>query len=45
MPIDLLPGDMLYPWGSERGSISKLIEYMVEHAIEHRGEILKAKQV
>jgi uncharacterized damage-inducible protein DinB len=45
MPIDLLPGDMLFPWGNEHGSISKLIEYMVEHAIEHRGEILKTKQV
>ena len=44
MPADRFPGDMLYPWGDERGSITKLVEYMVEHAVEHRDEIVKAMQ-
>jgi hypothetical protein len=33
---------MLYPWGDERGDISLLVHYMVEHDEEHLGEILKA---
>lgn len=44
MPDDRFPGDMLYPWGDERGSIAKLVEYMIEHAVEHREEIAKAAQ-
>jgi hypothetical protein len=36
------PGDLLYPWGDERGSIAKLVEYMVEHDAEHRNEIKSA---
>jgi len=42
MPIELFSGDMLYPWGGERGSVARLVEYMLEHAVEHRDEILKA---
>ena len=41
-PLEKFPGDLLYPWGSEHGSISKLVEYMVEHDVEHRDEILRA---
>ena len=44
MPLDRFPGDMLYPWGEERGSIATLVEYMVEHDVEHRVEIIKAVQ-
>lgn len=44
MPVDLFSGDMLYPWGSERGSVSRLVAYMLEHVEEHQNEILKALQ-
>jgi hypothetical protein len=42
IPIDRFPGDLLYPWGDERGDIATLVEYMIEHLIEHRDEIVKA---
>lgn len=42
IPLDRFPGDLLYPWGDERGSIAQLVEYMVEHDEEHRDEIVKA---
>ncbi len=42
MPINMFPGDMLYPWGEERGTIAKLIEFMIEHSVEHRVEIENA---
>ena len=44
IPSDQFPGDLLYPWGDERGSITQLIEYMIEHDDEHRTEIVKAIQ-
>jgi hypothetical protein len=44
MPDDRFPGDMLYPWGDERGDIATMVDSMIEHAIEHRDEIVKAKQ-
>ncbi|MFC1996280.1 DinB family protein [Chloroflexota bacterium] len=44
IPTDQFPGDLLYPWGNERGSIAQLVEYMIEHDEEHRDEILKAIQ-
>lgn len=44
MPPDRFPGDLLYPWGDERGSIAQLVEYMIEHDAEHRHEIGKAIQ-
>ena len=44
MPTDSFPGDMLYPWGDERGTIAQLVEYMIEHAAEHQDEIVKAIQ-
>lgn len=44
IPLELFPGDLLYPWGDESGSIAKLVEYMVEHDAEHREEIVKAKK-
>ncbi|TET83532.1 MAG: DinB family protein [Anaerolineales bacterium] len=42
IPSDQFPGDLLYPWGDERGSIAQLIEYMIDHDGEHRDEIVKA---
>lgn len=44
IPPEMYPGDMLYPWGDERGSIRLLVEYMVEHDAEHRHEIQHAIQ-
>jgi hypothetical protein len=42
IPADRFPGDLLYPWGDERGSITLLVDYMIEHAIEHLDEIKNA---
>jgi hypothetical protein len=42
LPSGQFRGDMLYPWGDERGSIAQLIEYMIEHDDEHRDEIVRA---
>lgn len=39
---DQFPGDLLYPWGDERGTINSLVKYMIDHEVEHRNEILKA---
>ena len=44
IPEERFPGDLLYPWGDERGDIATMVEYMIEHAIEHRDEIAKAAQ-
>jgi len=44
IPTDMFPGDLLYPWGDERGGIAQLVEYMIEHDVEHRDEIVKAVQ-
>lgn len=42
IPFDQFPGDLLYPWGDERGSIARLVEIMTDHDTEHRDEIVKA---
>ncbi|MCP4359860.1 MAG: ClbS/DfsB family four-helix bundle protein [Chloroflexi bacterium] len=42
IPDDQFPGDLLYPWGDERGAIATLVEYMANHSIEHRDEIVQA---
>lgn len=39
IPPDQFPGDLLFPWGDERGTISALVEYMLEHDLEHCAEI------
>ena len=44
IPLHLYPGDLLYPWGDERGTIAHLVETMVEHDVEHRDEIATAIQ-
>jgi hypothetical protein len=45
LPLEQFPGDLLYPWGDERGTIAHLVEMMAEHDVEHRDEIVKAIQV
>jgi len=45
IPLDIFPGDLLYPWGDERGSIAQLVEFLIDHDTEHRDEIVKAVQV
>lgn len=42
LPSEYFSDDFLYPWGDERGDISQLVEYMVEHDGEHRDEIAAA---
>ncbi len=42
IPADRFPGDLRYPWGDERGSIARLVEYFIKHDEEHHAEILKA---
>lgn len=42
LPDDLFPGDLLYPWGDERGTIAFLVEYMTNHRVEHKDEIVQA---
>ncbi len=44
IPLEFYPGDLLYPWGDERGTIAHLVETMVEHDGEHRDEIATAIQ-
>jgi hypothetical protein len=43
-PLDQFPGDLLFPWGEDRGSIADLAEFIIEHDEEHRNEIVKALQ-
>ncbi len=38
LPEDKFPGDLVYPWGGERGDIVQLVEYFIEHDIEHQTE-------
>ena len=40
IPVELYPGDLLYPWGDERGTIALLVQYMIDHDEEHRQEIV-----
>ena len=42
LPQEKYSEDLLYPWGDERGDVSQLVEYMVEHDTEHRDEIAAA---
>ena len=41
IPDEFFPGDLVFPWGNESGDIHKLVDYMIEHGIEHRDEIGK----
>lgn len=42
IPPDQFPSELAYPWGDESGSLSGLINYMVEHNEEHQFEIEQA---
>ena len=44
IPTDRFPGDLLYPWGNERGDIATMVDYMIGHDEEHYLEIEKAIQ-
>ena len=38
IPLERFPGDFVYPWGDERGPITRLVEYFIEHDEEHQAE-------
>jgi len=40
IPPEKFNGELAFPWGDERGSVSVMIEYMIEHNGEHQEEIL-----
>jgi len=40
IPPDKFNEELAFPWGDERGSLTLMIEYMVEHDGEHQEEIL-----
>ena len=44
IPKDKFPGDLLYPWGDDRGSIADLVDFTCGHDEEHKEEILQALQ-
>lgn len=39
IPADRLPGDLLYPWGDEHGTIYGLVKDLCDHAVEHQEEL------
>lgn len=39
IPENKFPGDLLYPWGDERGNIYEFIKYFSDHDIEHKEEM------
>jgi hypothetical protein len=45
IPLDQFLGDLLYPWGDERGTIAYLVKMMTDHDTEHRVEIVKALEL
>ena len=44
IPTDKFFDELAFPWGDERGSLSVMIEYMIEHNGEHQAEISQAVQ-
>ena len=44
IPADNFYDELSFPWGDESGSLTTMIEYMIEHNGEHQEEILKAIQ-
>jgi hypothetical protein len=45
IPQNLFPGDLLYPWGDERGTVVKLVKEMCDHDKEHHSEIMRVVKV
>jgi len=41
IPAEKFPGELLYPWGGDRGDITQLVKFFIEHDQEHIAEILK----
>jgi hypothetical protein len=42
IPREKFAGELLYPWGDERGDIPQLVEFLIAHDNEHREEIERA---
>jgi hypothetical protein len=42
IPHERMNDELNFPWGDERGSLSLMIEYMIDHNGEHQEEILDA---
>lgn len=42
IPPNQFSSELPFPWGDESGSISVLINYMIEHNEEHQSEIVEA---
>jgi hypothetical protein len=42
IPTDKFMDELAFPWGDERGSLTLMIEYMIEHNGEHQVEIMRA---
>ena len=40
IPLNQFPGDLVFPWGEESGSIGNLVKYMIDHTSEHLEEIM-----
>ena len=40
IPLNQFPGDLVYPWGEQSGSIGNLVKYMIDHTSEHLEEIM-----
>jgi hypothetical protein len=41
IPAEKLFDELTFPWGDETGSVTRMIEYMIEHDGEHLEEILE----
>ena len=42
IPAEKFSDELLFPWGDETGTVTLMIEYMIEHDGEHQEEILDA---
>jgi len=42
IPAERFNDELAYPWGDERGSLTVMIGYMIDHNGEHQEEILEA---
>lgn len=42
IPAERFSDELAYPWGDERGTVTVMIEYMIDHNGEHQEEIQNA---
>jgi hypothetical protein len=42
IPAEKLHEELAFPWGDEEGTVTLMIEYMIEHNGEHQEEIMDA---